>query len=134
MTYFFYNKYNKVGDNMNKIIEALNSLMDELDNSETIKNLEFYKKKMKEDKKLESQIIDFNKKKENKNEEFQNIKISLYNNEIPPDLELKFHEFPRPICLNRDLGFSLIKTPTLSIFEFEKFDKKEKEEHEKHQS
>ena len=82
MTYFFYNKYNEVGDNMNKIIEALNSLMDELDNSETVKNLEFYKKKMKEDKKLESQIIDFNKKKENKNEEFQNIKISLYNNEI----------------------------------------------------
>lgn len=63
-----------------RINDAIFSLIDEIEKSDIIKNLDKCKKKLKENSELQELIIDFNNKKEIRDNSLQQAKIALYNN------------------------------------------------------
>ena len=65
----------------NTIRDALYSFVDEIDNSDIIKQLDFYRNKMNESDEVKELINIFNKSKQD-NTDIQKTKIKLYENEI----------------------------------------------------
>ena len=66
----------------NNIREALYNLIDEIENSDLIKQLDNNKQKINENNEVQELITIFNEKKKNINEDLQIAKIKLYNNDI----------------------------------------------------
>ena len=63
-----------------RINDAIFSLIDEIEKSDIVKNLYECKKKLKESSEAKRLIVDFNNKKEIRDNSLQQSKIALYNN------------------------------------------------------
>lgn len=65
-----------------RINNALFSLIDEIETSDIVKNLDECKKNIEENSEVRNLITDFNNKKNNKDKDLQISKINLYSNEL----------------------------------------------------